>query len=287
MTEGALPLPADAVKAARVEIPPEGKSRDRQDYLLIRDAFRRFRRTMENSAESWEAMEDIITLRASFLVDRMLTGLAMDFDTALELLRNFNDFTTERERQQRDILVAAIENLVDFAAAEELAMVDEVDELPEGADEEMCEEVCEKYNLTYATAENDNVEHAALMAAWWIGIMDESIVTYMTQGDERVRATHLSLEGTSYRKSEFPAELIPPIEWACRCYLVADGMSSVHGALPAHKDYRKLVNPVFAQSLAKGGKIFTEAHPYFRKPLPTEAQKITERIKRKLHLYGN
>jgi hypothetical protein len=254
---------------------------------LIRDAFRRFRHTMENSAESWEAMEDIITLRASFLVDRTLTGLAMDFDTALELLRNFNDFTTERERQQRDILVAAIENLVDFAAAEELAMVDEVDELPEGADEEMCEEVCEKYNLTYAVAENDNVEHAALMAAWWIGIMDESIVTYMTQGDERVRATHLSLEGVSYRKSEFPAELIPPIEWACRCYLVADGMSSVHGALPAHKDYRKLVNPVFAQSLAKGGKIFTEAHPYFQKPLPKEVQKITERIKRKLHLYAN
>ena len=209
MTEGALPLPADAVQAARVEIPPEGKSRDRQDYLLIRDAFRRFRHTMEEGAESWEVMEDIITLRASFLVDRMLTGLAMDFDTALELLRNFNDFTTERERQQRDILVAAIENLVDFAAAEELAMVDEVDELPEGADEEMCEEVCEKYNLTYAAAENDNVEHAALMAAWWIGIMDESIVTYMTQGDERVRAAHLSLEGTSYRKSE-SAVYLPP-----------------------------------------------------------------------------
>lgn len=242
---------------------------------------------MEDSAERWEVMEDIIILRASFLIDRALTGLAMDFDTALLLLRNFNDFTTERERQQRDILVAAIENLVDFAAAEELAMESEVDELPEDADEEMYEEVCEKYNLTYAAAENDNVEHAARMAVWWIGVLDDSIVTYMTQGDERVRATHLSLEGISYRKGEFPAELIPPIEWACRCYLVADGMASVHGMLSTDKDYHKLVNPVFAQSLAKGGKIFTLAHPYFRKQLPEEARKIAERIKRKLYLYAS
>lgn len=242
---------------------------------------------MEEGAESWEVMEDIITLRASFLVDRMLTGLAMDFDTALDLLRNFNDFTTERERQQRDILVAAIENLVDFAAAEELTMMREVDELPDEAGWEECEEVCEKYNLTYAAAENGNVEHAALMAAWWIGIADESIVTYMTQGDERVRATHLSLEGISYPKSQFPGELIPPIEWACRCYLVADGMASVRGTLQDKMDYRILVNPVFAESLAKGGRIFGAQHPYFAKPLPTKVQEITKRIKQKLYTYAD
>lgn len=35
-------------------------------------------------------------------------------DRALEILKNHNSFTTERERQQRDILIAAIDNLVDF-----------------------------------------------------------------------------------------------------------------------------------------------------------------------------
>lgn len=242
---------------------------------------------MEDSAESWEVMEDIITLRASFLVDRALTGLAMDFDTALGLLRHFNDFTSERERQQRDILVAAIENLVDFAAAEEMAMMREVEELPDEADWEDCEEVCEKYNLSYAAAENGNVEHAASMAAWWIGVAGESIVTYMTQGDERVRATHLSLEGISYPKSTFPAELIPPIEWACRCYLVADGIASVRGALQGETDYQALVNPVFTESLAKGGRIFGPRHRYFLRPLPAKVRNIAESIKRKLYIHGN
>ena len=124
------------------------------------------------------------------------------------------------------------------------------------------------------------------MAAWWIGVADQSIVTYMTQGDERVRASHLSLEGISYRKSEFPAELIPPIEWACRCYLISDGIASVHGALPAGTDFRKLVNPVFTESLATGGRIFADSHPYFREPLPKKAREIAERIKRKLYLYA-
>ena len=49
---------------------------------------------------------------------------------------------------------------------------------------------------------------AAKMAAWWMAVNAESVITYMTQGDERVRPWHLSLEGVSYRKSEFPAELI-------------------------------------------------------------------------------
>lgn len=242
---------------------------------------------MEDSAESWEVMEDIITLRASFLIDRVLTGLALDFDKALDLLRDFNDFTTEQERRQRDILVAAIENLVEFAAGEEMAMMHEVNELPYESGWDECEEVCEKYNLTYAATENGNVEHAALMAAWWIGIADDSIVTYMTQGDERVRATHLSLEGTSYRKSEFPGELIPPIEWACRCFLMSNGLTSVHGALPVETNYRKLVNPIFAESLAKGGRIFTEHHTYFKTPLPAKARKITDRIKRKLFIHAD
>ena len=32
-----------------------------------------------------------------------------DMDRALEILKNHNSFTTERERQQRDILIAAID----------------------------------------------------------------------------------------------------------------------------------------------------------------------------------
>lgn len=98
---------------------------------MIREAFRRLVLFWENSAERKDIVEDIITLRASFLVDRALTGLRLDLDRALDILRAHNEFTTERERLQRDILLAAVDNLVDFAAAEEIALLEELPEEPQ------------------------------------------------------------------------------------------------------------------------------------------------------------
>ena len=215
-----------------------------------------------------------------------MRSLALDFDEALSILRNHNNFTTERERQQHEILVAAIDNLIDFAAAEEMTMISE---LPEEIDEECLldyETICEQYNLTYAEAENEQVLFAAKMAAWWMAVNAESVITYMTQGDERVRPWHLSLEGVSYRKSEFPAELIPPIEWGCRCYLIANGFAAVRASLSIDK-CRSMVDPVFRESLATGGRIFTDAHRYFDVPLPEFAQKIVKRLKSKFYEQDN
>ena len=210
----------------------------------------------------------------------------MDFDEALSILRNHNNFTTERERQQHEILVAAIDNLIDFAAAEEMTMISE---LPEEVDEECLldyETICEQYNLTYAEAENEQVLFAAKMAAWWMAVNSESVITYMTQGDERVRPWHLSLEGVSYRKSEFPAELIPPIEWGCRCYLIANGFAAVRASLSIDK-CRSMVDPVFRESLATSGRIFTDAHRYFDTQLPEFVQKIVKRLKSKFYEQDN
>lgn len=179
------------------------KSDTQKQYEVIREAFRRLIFNWENEAERRDIIGDIITLRASFLIDRALTGLRLDFDRALDILRGHNEFTTERERQQRDILVAAIDNLVDFAAAEEYALLEELPDEPHTEDIAAYESLCERYNLTYAAEENGQVLFAASVAAWWLIIDAETVVTYMTQGDERVRAWHLSLEGLSYRKSEF------------------------------------------------------------------------------------
>ena len=210
----------------------------------------------------------------------------MDFDEALSILRNHNNFTTERDKQQHEILVAAIDNLIDFAAAEEMTMISE---LPEEVDEECLldyETICEQYNLTFAEAENEQVLFAAKMAAWWMAVNAESVITYMTQGDERVRPWHLSLEGISYRKSEFPAELIPPIEWGCRCYLIANGFAAVRASLSIDK-CRSMVDPVFRESLATGGRIFTDAHLYFDTQLPEFVQKIVTRLKSKFYEQDN
>lgn len=234
----------------------------------------------ENDAERKDIIRDIITLRCSFLIDRALRGLRIDFEQALNILRNHNDFITARERQRRDILLAAIDNLVDFAAAEEVALLEELPEEPQVEKIAEYETLCERYNLVYASRENEQVLFAASMAAWWMTVDGEAVVTYMTQGDERVRPWHLSLEGLSYRKSEFPPELIPPIEWGCRCFLVADSATSVRASLKPD-GLVITVNPVFQESLATGGRIFSTAHAYFSRPLPEYVHRIVKRIKEK------
>jgi hypothetical protein len=257
---------------------PDRKTKE--EYKLLLTAFRHLVNHYENSAEKWEVMEDIITLRSSFLIDRVLTGLRMDFDRAWEILKNYNNFTTEAERQQRAILLAAIDNLVDFAAAEEFRMIEELNSNPDLDEAEL---IFEKYNFTYAAQENRDALYAAGIAAWWITVPDETLVTFMTQGDERVRAWHLSHEGLSYPKRDFPPELIPPIEWGCRCFLITDSYSPVVGSIKK-KDYKKDINPVFCESLATGGRIFSMEHPYFKSPLPKEIRDIAARIKQKLYV---
>lgn len=229
-------------------------------------------------------LEEIITLRAAFLIDRALAGLRLDLDEALDILRNFNGLVTRKEQLQREILVAAVENLIDFAVHEEYAMMKELPEHPGEADRESCEDICEKYNRIYAGSENEQVLFAASIAAWWLSVDENAMVTYMTQGDERVRAWHLSLEGLSYPKREFPAELIPPIEWGCRCFLVSDGLASVHAEAKAKKHPTLHTDPVFRESLAVGGKIFSSAHRYFREELPSGLKEVARGLKEKFGL---
>lgn len=264
--------------AEKIEIKQE--DRNREEYLLILDAFRRMVYNYENSAECWEVFDNIITLRASFLIDRALSGLRMDFDRALEILGNGNNHTTAREETERDTLLAAVDNLIDFAAAEETAMMQELPGELNLEDMDIYENICHKYNETYAETENNQVLHAAAIAAWWTGTSAETVITFNTQADERVRPWHLSHEGVSYPKNEFPPELIPPIEWGCRCFLTAYGFGSVYGTL-IKPDFKGKVNPIFAESLATGGRIFSPAHPYFSHTLPVEVQTIKQRIKTK------
>lgn len=259
------------------------REKSEQEYRIILVAFRRLLDCWGDSAANTEILADIIAHRSASLIERVLEGLSLNFEQALELLRNHNDFTSRIEREQRDILVAAIDNLVDFAAAEEYSMMCELPKEIDDSCYEEYEEICRRYNQSWATQENDDVRYASMMAAWWITLSEDTLLTYMTQGDERVRPWHEALEGVSYPKSRFPAELIPPIEYACRCYLVADSIGAVVGSL-ASPEYTPSVHPVFRESLCKGGRIFSEEHPYFRLSLPPQLRKIVRDIKHKFYV---
>lgn len=260
---------------------------EKSEYLLILAAFRRLIESWQDSAEKWEMIEEMITLRTSSLLESVLSGLNLDFDRALALLRNKNDFVTLKDRGQRDILVAAIDNLVEFAAAQENTMLGELPEEIDFRHPEQYEDLCGKYNKTYARQENMDVLYATAVASWWMDVPSETLVTFMTQGDERVRAWHLSFEGTTYPKREFPPELIPPIEFGCRCFLITESSAS-HIKAAMDKVGREgnpiKVSPVFKESLAVKGKIFSYEHSYFKRPLPPVMQDIVKRIKEKLYL---
>ena len=48
---------------------------------------------------------------------------------------------------------------------------------------EAYEKICRRYNLVHAEEENNQVFFAASMAAWWMAVDMDTVLTYMTQGD--------------------------------------------------------------------------------------------------------
>ena len=234
----------------------------------------------------------MMNLRSEFAINHAIRGFGMDFERALELLRNHNDGLSNLENEQRKVLVAAIDNLVDFAVAEQYQMAynlpEEID-LDDNECVEECDNVFKRYNGIYAKIENEDIKYAMAIASMWIRCSSDTVITYMTQGDNRVRPWHLTLEGTSYRKSEFPAWLIPPIEHGCRCFLVEESLdmfnqsdiASVENKAPLKMP--EFVSPVFTESVATGGRIFSDAHSYFtiKKKDKKKLSAIAKRIKKK------
>lgn len=249
---------------------------DKAEYLAIYSIFQKFLENYDNMEDRWDLLEEMMDLRAEFAFNHAIKGFGMDFEKALELLRSHNDGLSKLEKEQRDVLVAALDNLVDFAVAEEFQMSEALPEsidMENGEDIDECDEIFKRYNITYANIENDDIEYAMGVAAGWVSYSGNTVLTYMTQGDERVRPWHLALEGTSYRKSDFPSWLIPPIEHGCRCFLVEESLdllndvnrlAEVEGAVILEKP--DFVNPVFEESVCKGGRIFGPAHSYFQIP---------------------
>jgi len=247
---------------------------DKAEYLAIYAIFKQFLDNYGNMEEQEDLLEEMMRLRAEFAFSHAVRGFGMDYEKAVELLRNYNEGLSKLEREQRNVLVAALDNLIDFAVAEEYQMSEQVySEIDEGADMVDCEEIFERYNKTYKKIEDAEIEYAMSIAAGWVAISENTVLTYTTQGDNRVRPWHMALEGTSYRKADFPEWLIPPIDYGCRCYLVESADAIVDDRRKMERVMAKaklekpdFVNPVFEESVCKGGRIFGKSHSYFNVP---------------------
>jgi hypothetical protein len=293
-------------------LPKQDEDSRKEEYLAILAVFERFLDSLPSHTQAWDVLEELMGLRAEFAIQHAIKGFDMEYDKALELVRTAEEGLTEAEKARRDILVAAIDNLVDFAVAEEYQMVIEMensgyedDDAPEEYDDDDEEEeeeddddddddddrgvmvaICKRFNSRYAHVENMDIEYAMMVAAGLVAVSSRTVLTYMTQGDERVRPWHLQYEGFSAPKASFPAWLIPPMEHQCRCYLEEDVTAAAMGVtatiirLPEMPDW---FNPTFKESVALGGRIFSDEHPYFdiRAEHVTVLTDISNRIKKK------
>lgn len=240
--------------------------------------------SLSSDYEKEEALYLLSELRTAFAFDRALSGFDMDEETALRLLRDMNDeILNEQEREQKNRLIVALANIIEFATCEEYQMMNDIENVDpdinlgtdwwDSTDMDFMEPylaINQKYNETYADVEDGDIEYSMAMAAAWIKWDKDTVITYMTQDDDRVRPWHHVLHGFSAHKDEFPAWLIPPIEWACRCYLISDAGFNARGnfsqikAKVANIEKPKELDGVFKESVCKCGRIFSEEHPYFQ-----------------------
>ena len=247
------------------------------EYLAILEVFTRF---LEETWPSLSDSEEIITalsdLRAEFGVHSALEGMGLGYEEALELIRT-NAGLSEEDEEKRKVVVAAIDNIVEFSVMEEYHMLEEIEdalqeveiESEEDLDivvEEIMLAIFEKYHRKFMITENMDIKYAMTVAAALVSLESSIILTYRTQGDERVRPWHAAFEGYAAPKRDFPAWLIPPIEHGCRCFLTIDreAANRVEASVVRHPQMPEWFNRSFKESVALGGRIFSDEHPYFQ-----------------------
>ena len=260
----------------------EEKAENEKEYKALLALFIAMLKNLGNNSTLEEDFEALATLRAQYAMQHAFSGMKIDNEKALQLLKSIGDDNiSELDKKKRDRLVAALENLVDFSVAEEYQLTkramesynmygEEID-FNDEEQMELYEELCSIYNEKHAFVENKDIEYSMKIALWWILLGDNVYLTYMTQNDDRVRPWHFALQGFTARKSDFPEWMIPPIEWGCRCFLESDDgwvfakdnkLKEVMAMKTPKKP--KELDDVFSESVAKCGRIFGKSHPYFK-----------------------
>ena len=271
------------------KLPEENKDEQEKEYLAIFAIFTKLLGSISKDTDQWEVLEELMALRADFAIHHAIKGFGMDYEKALELVRNYSGNLSNEDKERKTILVAAIDNLVDFAVCEEYQMAQELPDFDEDDLDEVLQDeldgIFHKYNFRYANVENQDIEYAMIVAAGLLGISSNTELTFTTMGDERVRPWHLQYEGFSAPKHSFPAWLVPPIEHRCRCYLEEGNIFGALQQVSAKKmpEMPEWFNPTFKESVAFGGRIFSDEHNYFKCDAQHKERlgKISQRIKSK------
>lgn len=264
----------------------EDKAQHDSEYQELLAIFINFLKNIHSDSRD-EMLYALMELRADLAISHAFRGFNIDEEEALMLLKNLNDNNlTQEDKDKRDRIVAAVNNLIEFAVCEEYQVSQKADELyqnhldedegydidfnnPDEVDDYLA--ICALYNDTYAAIENADIEYAMTIAYKWIHTLATEYLTYWTMNDNKVRPWHLALQGYTAKRDDFPSWMIPPIEWNCRCFLIsASGEEVIGKASELRKVSAKVpqkpsqVDNTFSESVAKCGRIFGKSHSYFQ-----------------------
>lgn len=264
----------------------EDKAQHDSEYQELLAIFTNFLKNIHSDNRD-EILYALMELRADLAISHAFRGFNIDEEEALMLLKNLNDNNlTQEDKDKRDRIVAAVNNLIEFAVCEEYQVLQKADELyqshldededydidfnnPDDVDDYMA--ICALYNDTYAAIENADIKYAMAIAYKWIHTAATAYLTYWTMEDNKVRPWHLSLQGYTAKRDDFPAWMIPPIEWNCRCFLIsASGEEVLGNASELKRVSAKVpqkpsqIDDTFSESVAKCGRIFGKSHSYFQ-----------------------
>lgn len=105
------------------------------EYLLF--LFEQLLDKFDNQTIDLEEFQDIVEARAMFAFGHCVRRFGIDFNEALDIVRNHNEtYLTPSEIERRKALVAALDNLIDFATAEETQVYMDIEEQDEDSDPE-------------------------------------------------------------------------------------------------------------------------------------------------------
>lgn len=266
---------SELVKSAKARMTDDQKARHDSEYQSLLALYISLLRSLRTDEEQ-SALYGLAELRTDTAFKYVLDGLDVDYDEALIMLQNLaDDNVSQHDKDVRDRLVAAIDNLIDFSVCEEYQLYEESLDLVGDAeidyDSDLYDELlalCRKYNDQYSAVENSDISYAGKMAALWLTMSAADWLVYWTQNDALVRPSHMALQGYAAPRDEFPSWMIPPIEWNCRCFLEVLEIGTI-GRLGNVKAAKKItskpdnIDDVYSESLAKCGRIFGPTHSYF------------------------
>jgi len=134
-----------------------------------------------------------------------------------------------------------------------------------------------KYNQNYLAAEYEFAVNSAQMAAKWANFdsTDRYWLQYRTAGDDRVRVSHMELNGVTLpKKDRFWDNYLPPNGWNCRCQTIEvlkedARQSNSAQAMAAGQKATTQINRAGQNKLAifrfnpgREQKLFPPKHPY-------------------------